>query len=80
MLLGLASATATAADQISAQEKERIEYLINHLESMKDATFIRNDKEYDARTAAFFLGILFCPHRPGRMVYEHGGRDRSFDS
>jgi len=22
---------------------------------MKDATFIRNDKEYDARTAAFFL-------------------------
>jgi len=55
MLLGLASATATAADQISAQEKERIEYLINHLESMKDATFIRSDKEYDARTAAFFL-------------------------
>lgn len=55
MLLGLASATATAADQISAQEKEKIEYLINHIGSMKDATFIRNDKEYDARTAAFFL-------------------------
>ena len=53
MLLCLAS--ATAADEISTQEKEKIEYLINHLESMKDATFIRNDKEYDARTAAFFL-------------------------
>lgn len=53
MLLCLAS--ATAADEISAQEKQKIEYLINHLETMKDATFIRNDKEYDARTAAFFL-------------------------
>jgi hypothetical protein len=53
MLLCLAS--ATAADEISAQEKEKIEYLINQLESMKDATFIRNDKEYDARTAALFL-------------------------
>jgi predicted RND superfamily exporter protein len=53
MLLCLAS--ATAADEIGAQEKEKIEYLINQLESMKDATFIRNDKEYDARTAALFL-------------------------
>jgi hypothetical protein len=53
MLLCLAS--ATAADEISVQEKEKIEYLINQLESMKDATFIRNDKEYDARTAALFL-------------------------
>ena len=51
----LCFASAMAADEISAQEKEKIEYLINHLESMKDATFIRNDKEYDARTAAFFL-------------------------
>jgi hypothetical protein len=53
MLLCLAS--ATAADEISTQEKEKIEYLINHLESMQDATFIRNGKEHDARTAGLFL-------------------------
>jgi hypothetical protein len=46
---------AMAADDISTQEKEKIEYLVSHIESMKDATFVRNGKEYDARTAALFL-------------------------
>jgi hypothetical protein len=36
-------------------EKQKIEALIKHVENLKDATFVRNDKEYDAKTAARFL-------------------------
>jgi hypothetical protein len=36
-------------------EKGKIEALINHLENLKDATFIRNDTKYEAKTAARFL-------------------------
>jgi Family of unknown function (DUF5329) len=36
-------------------EKQTIEALIKHVENMKDATFVRNDKQYDAKTAARFL-------------------------
>ncbi len=46
---------AEPADKVSKQEVEKIEYLISHVESLKDAAFIRNGKAYDAKTAAFFL-------------------------
>ena len=36
-------------------EKAKIETLIAHLETLDGATFIRNGKDYDARTAARFL-------------------------
>lgn len=36
-------------------EKEKIEALIKHVEGLKDATFIRNDRDYNAKTAAQFL-------------------------
>lgn len=36
-------------------EKEKIEALVKHIENLKDASFVRNDKEYDSRTAARFL-------------------------
>jgi hypothetical protein len=36
-------------------EKEKIEMLIKHIEGLKDAMFIRNDSDYDAKTAARFL-------------------------
>lgn len=36
-------------------EKEKIEALIKHLENLKEVTFIRNDSDYDAKTAARFL-------------------------
>lgn len=36
-------------------EKEKIETLIQHVEGLKDAKFVRNDREYDAKTAAKFL-------------------------
>jgi hypothetical protein len=36
-------------------EKEKIQALIKALENLKDATFIRNDSDYDAKAAARFL-------------------------
>lgn len=36
-------------------EREKIEALIRHIESLKDAVFIRNGKEYDAKAAGSFL-------------------------
>lgn len=50
----LAAPVATAAGLPDA-EKKKIESLISYLESIKDAKFIRNGTEYDARTAAKFL-------------------------
>jgi hypothetical protein len=46
---------AAAAEEITAREKERIEYLIGHVEEMNAEVFIRNGKEYGAGTAARFL-------------------------
>jgi Family of unknown function (DUF5329) len=36
-------------------EKAKIESLISHLENLKDATFVRNGSDYDAKSAAKFL-------------------------
>jgi hypothetical protein len=39
----------------SAAEKQKIEALISHVENLKDATFVRNGSDYEAKTAARFL-------------------------
>ena len=39
----------------AAGEKAKIESLIGHLENLKDATFVRNGSDYDAKSAAKFL-------------------------
>ena len=44
----------TAAEK-TLTEAEKIEALIKHLGGLKDATFIRNGSDYDAKTAATFL-------------------------
>jgi hypothetical protein len=36
-------------------EKAKIEALIKHIEGLKDATFIRNGSDYEAKAAAKFL-------------------------
>ncbi len=36
-------------------ETEKIETLITHIENLKDATFVRNGSDYDAKSAAKFL-------------------------
>jgi tRNA C32,U32 (ribose-2'-O)-methylase TrmJ len=43
------------AQEKPSSEKQKIEVLIKHVEAMKDAKFVRNDKEYDSKTAARFL-------------------------
>jgi hypothetical protein len=55
-LLLLAPPPAPArADEKPATEKQKIEALIKHVEGLKDAKFIRNGSEYDAKSAARFL-------------------------
>jgi hypothetical protein len=43
------------AEGMAADEKARVDGMISHLEGLKDAVFIRNGTEYDAKTAAKFL-------------------------
>jgi Family of unknown function (DUF5329) len=43
------------AEDKKLSEKQKIEALIKHVEELKDAVFVRNDTEYDAKTAATFL-------------------------
>jgi hypothetical protein len=45
----------TLAAELSADEKAKIEKLIEHVGGLKDAKFVRNDVEYDAASAAKFL-------------------------
>ncbi|HYH69382.1 MAG TPA: DUF5329 family protein [Urbifossiella sp.] len=57
---GLALALAVALNPARAQEtgkteKQKIEALIKHVEGLDGAKFVRNDKEYDAKSAARFL-------------------------
>ncbi len=59
-MLGLALFLAAAPAAVRAQEgaateTRKIETLIQRVEGLKGATFIRNGKEYDAKTAAEFL-------------------------
>jgi hypothetical protein len=43
------------AQEKPATEKEKIEALIKHIEDLKGAKFVRNGRDYDAKTAARFL-------------------------
>lgn len=51
----LAAWPSVNGQQKQMTEKEKIEALIKHVEGLKDAKFVRNDREYDAQTAAKFL-------------------------
>jgi|SoiMethySBSTD1v2_1073268.scaffolds.fasta_scaffold255987_2 tRNA C32,U32 (ribose-2'-O)-methylase TrmJ len=55
LLIATAAPLDLRAAEKSMTEKEKIEALIKNLEKLKDATFIRNDRDYDAKTAARFL-------------------------
>lgn len=45
---------AFAADK-PLTETQKIEALVKHIAELKDAVFVRNGKEYDAKTAAKFI-------------------------
>ncbi len=55
VLLLLAVAAVVRADEKPATEEQKIEALLKHVEDMRDAKMVRNDREYDAKTAARFL-------------------------
>jgi hypothetical protein len=52
---GLALNASLLAAVAPPAEKAKIEALIHHVETLKDAKFVRNGKEYDAVSAAKFL-------------------------
>src|SRR3712207_4415959 len=54
---------ALAAGGESAAEKQKIEALIKHVEGLKDAKFVRNGSEYDAKSAARFLRGKWDPEK-----------------
>lgn len=53
--LSLLASPIMLAAGLPDAEKEKIESLISHLESIKDAKFTRNGTEYEAKSAAKFL-------------------------
>jgi len=54
-LVAALTATLGVGDEKALTEAQKIESLIKHVERLKDATFVRNDVEYDAKSAAKFL-------------------------
>jgi hypothetical protein len=55
LLMATAAPLGLRAAEKPVTEKEKIEALIKNLENLQDATFIRNDSDYDAKAAARFL-------------------------
>ena len=51
----LAAPFALRAAEEPLTERAKIEALIKRVEQLKDATFVRNGSDYDAKTAARFL-------------------------
>ena len=52
LVCAVVSAATAAAAPAELSETEKIEALIKAVEGLKDATFVRNDVEYDAKDAA----------------------------
>jgi hypothetical protein len=46
---------ASHAATLPAREQRKIEALIQHIETLTEAVFLRNNKAYSAQTAAHFL-------------------------
>ena len=55
LLLSVVAPTHLRAAEKVLTEKEKIEALIANIEALKDATFIRNGSDYDAKAAGTFL-------------------------
>jgi hypothetical protein len=55
LLLALTTPLLVCAADKPLTEREKIQALINHVENLKDAKFIRNGSTHDAKTAAKFL-------------------------
>lgn len=62
VLVSSAACLSVRAEEPALSEKAKIEALITHLETLKDATFIRNGSDYDSKTAAKFLRAKWQSH------------------
>ena len=54
-LLWLGAQAVARGAELSPVESQKIAFLINSIETLTDATFLRNGKSYDAKTAADHL-------------------------
>lgn len=54
LVLAVVSLHIHAAD-LPVSEKQKIEALLHQVEQLSDAVFIRNNREYNAKTAAMYL-------------------------
>ena len=67
MVIGVAAASALAPAATAAEkfrsEEQKIEALITHVEGLKQAKFVRNGIEYDARIAGRFLRYIYGENR-----------------
>ncbi len=55
LLVFFSSMLGIRAGEIPAAEKTKIEALLTHVEGLSGATFTRNGKDYDCKSAAKFL-------------------------
>jgi uncharacterized protein DUF5329 len=55
LVLSISAAGICRAADAPADESKKIDALIAHVEGLKDAKFVRNGIEYDAKTAGAFL-------------------------
>lgn len=55
LLFAITAMPGFGVAQAPAAEKAKIEALISNIENLKGASFVRNGKDYDAKTAAKFL-------------------------
>ena len=62
LALFAADALTLHGDDKPLSEKEKIQALIKHVEDLKGATFVRNDSDYDSKTAARFLQRKWQSH------------------
>lgn len=63
LVLLIAFAPLVHAQGKAPSEKQKIEALIKHIEEIKDAKFIRNDVEYNAKAAAALLRRKWKSHQ-----------------
>ncbi len=55
VLLAVGAASSLRAAELPEAEKNKIEALLSKIENLKDAVFVRNGSEYDAKMAVKFL-------------------------
>src|SRR5438105_13488625 len=81
LLAPVATAGPVQAQEAVSGEKQKIESLIKHIESLDRAVFIRNGREHDAGAAARFMRLKWKQNAAAiRTVADFIERAASFSS